>query len=367
LDVEFEKTSPKSKVDADAISEGENENDNDDDDDDDILLPGPFGISTSLIDVSLETGDPRWKNARVPFCRGTEYIDCKLAFMVDLEGQSYGIAIPFDDAVAIVIQEPAKDGGSKGKKKLQTKCIDPETYQDNEEYAELMEIFAVQVQKQLGEEFRLRKTPKVLTISGGLDKITNGWQDKVITKPFEIEDLLEVTREKDKKEVDKELESFYEIMRIELGEEEYKKTMDTNDDEIDAELNELMEYFNVPGAHGATSNQDKQGLEDLMESLAKEVETGEIPEAKDFIPDTENAALKLLGYTFRESGKSYYLVKPLKSYTLIGRHIKDEEDIIRFELLTKEEEKIIIPKLEGICQEELEANGLAFSSDGLKV
>jgi len=366
LDVEFEKTSPKSKVDADAISEGENENDNDDDDDD-ILLPGPFGISTSLIDVSLETGDPRWKNARVPFCRGTEYIDCKLAFMVDLEGQSYGIAIPFDDAVAIVIQEPAKDGGSKGKKKLQTKCIDPETYQDNEEYAELMEIFAVQVQKQLGEEFRLRKTPKVLTISGGLDKITNGWQDKVITKPFEIEDLLEVTREKDKKEVDKELESFYEIMRIELGEEEYKKTMDTNDDEIDAELNELMEYFNVPGAHGATSNQDKQGLEDLMESLAKEVETGEIPEAKDFIPDTENAALKLLGYTFRESGKSYYLVKPLKSYTLIGRHIKDEEDIIRFELLTKEEEKIIIPKLEGICQEELEANGLAFSSDGLKV
>lgn len=42
--------------------------------------------------------------------------------------------------------------------------------------------------------------------------------------------------------------------------------------------------------------------------------------------------------------------------------MKDEEDIIRFELLTPEEDKVIIPKLEQMCREDLEANGLTFPS-----
>jgi len=48
--------------------------------------------------------------------------------------------------------------------------------------------------------------------------------------------------------------------------------------------------------------------------------------------------------------------------TLVGRHIKDEEDILRFDLLTPEEETVILPKLEKLCREDLEANGLDFSS-----
>lgn len=48
--------------------------------------------------------------------------------------------------------------------------------------------------------------------------------------------------------------------------------------------------------------------------------------------------------------------------TLVGRHVQDEEDIIRFELLTPEEESVIVPKLEEMCQEDLEANGLTFPS-----
>jgi hypothetical protein len=74
-----------------------------------------------------------------------------------------------------------------------------------------------------------------------------------------------------------------------------------------------MGFFDNPGAHGGNSKEDMEGLDDLMESMKEEIETGEIPEAKEFIPDTENAALKLLGYTFKESGKSYFLVKPLQS------------------------------------------------------
>lgn len=76
--------------------------------------------------------------------------------------------------------------------------------------------------------------------------------------------------------------------------------------------------------------------------------------------------LKLIGYTFCESGKSYFLVKPLKPYTLVGRHINTEKDIISFELLSPNEEKLVMPKLERICQEELEANGLKFSKNDKK-
>jgi hypothetical protein len=53
--------------------------------------------------------------------------------------------------------------------------------------------------------------------------------------------------------------------------------------------------------------------------------------------------------------------------TLIGRQVKEEENIIKFELLTADEEQIIIPKLEGLYKEELEANGLGLSSNGLIV
>ena len=100
----------------------------------------------------------------------------------------------------------------------------------------------------------------------------------------------------------------------------------------------------------------------------------------------DNSALKLLGYTFTESGTSYYLVKPLQPYVIVGRLLKpqddgvddilaelgdstnieeDDEDIddapmMEFELLTQQEEKMLIPKLEKICKEQMAAKGLTF-------
>ena len=53
------------------------------------------------------------------------------------------------------------------------------------------------------------------------------------------------------------------------------------------------------------------------------------------------------------------------SDTLVGRHAKDEEDMIRFDLLSPEEEKLIIPKLESMCQEDLKANGLNLDSSNV--
>lgn len=301
LDVEFEKTSPETD---DRISSVIDDGEND--------LSALLGTSKTLIDVSLDTGDPRWKETRIPFFRGTEYIDCKLAFMVDLEGLSYGIGVPFDDVVAIVVQEKDHESKVASSERVVTRNVDPDSYEDNEEYAELMEIFAGQVQEQLGEDFQLRKTPKVLTISGGLDEITKDWENRVITKPFEVDELLELSKEKNKDIFDKEVDSFYKFMREELGDEEFEKTMKGDeDDELESELKELMGFFDVPGVEGITED-DTSSIEGLLKSMEKDIEYGEISEAKEFIPDTDNSALKLLGYTFRDSGKSYFLVKPLK-------------------------------------------------------
>ena len=65
--------------------------------------------------------------------------------------------------------------------------------------------------------------------------------------------------------------------------------------------------------------------------------------------------------------RNWYHILLLYKDTLVGRHVKDGEDIIRFDLLTPEEEKVIIPKLEAMCQEDLEANGLSFSNNELKL
>jgi hypothetical protein len=137
------------------------------------------------------------------------------------------------------------------------------------------------------------------------------------------------------------------------------------------------------GGGGTSSDngekEDLAGLEELIKSMSNDLENGVQDAAKEFCPPAdviENAALKLLGYTFTESGTSYYLVKPLQPYVLVGRLLKQEynnadveddseEDnnkdlMFEFELLTPQEETMLIPKLEKICQEEMAAKGLTF-------
>jgi hypothetical protein len=239
-----------------------------------------------------------------------------------------------------------------------TQNISPESYGSNEEYAELMEIFAVKVQEQFGEEYLLRKTPRVLTISGGLDKITKNWDRYVLSEPVPIDDLMKTMAEKDDATLDKEVEEFYEFMRRELGEEEFQSTMNADLDGLTEDDLKILEFFENPGV--GSQKDDLKGLEELAKTMSKDLELGGVEGAEDFTPDLDNAALKLLGYTFTESGKSYFLVKPFQPIVLVGRHLKDETDCIRFELLTPEEEKLIIPKLEALCENDMKAKGLSF-------
>ncbi len=323
----------------------------------------------NLFDLSLDA-DPRWKTTRIPFCRGDEYIDGKLAFTVELEGVQYGIAVPFDDPVAIIIQEKSKKGDEKDD--IVITYVDPDKYDENGEYQELMEIMAAQVHKELGEDLMLRKTPKVLTISGGLNRITDNWEQELLGQPAPVEEFLKSVK-LGEESMDDDISDFMAFMRQELGDEEFEKTMN---EEISDDDRALMKYFEVPGL-GDKKN-DIAGMEALIKSMEDDLnkDSGVCAQAKEFVPDTGGFSLKLISFDFADGTKSYSLVKLLESYVLVGKYCKNEytgvtsEDTeqefqmrdIRFELLSADEERILIPKLESICQKDLAQAGLSFSN-----
>ena len=292
----------------------------------------------TLFELSLES-DPSWKEARIPFVdskKGT-VIDGTLAFCVELEGVSYGIAAPADHAAAITVEDT--DGSVMN------------MYPDEDENEEIMQIMATQLVENVGEDLFLKRTPRVLTIEGDLDQYTKNWQDEILPKPNSIEELMD--------DSDEDLQSFHDFMKKELGEEEYEKTMAET---VTAEDigDELMELFDVPGL--GTRKDDVAGVEAMMKSLLEEEDPADGMEEAlgENMLDHEGAALKLISYNFK-NGKSYSLVKLLKPYTLVGRLNEDnKEDGIQFDLLSPEEEKIVIPKLEELCQKDLEESGLSL-------
>jgi hypothetical protein len=75
-----------------------------------------------------------------------------------------------------------------------------------------------------------------------------------------------------------------------------------------------------------------------------------------------SAALKLLNF-IGPGEKEYTILRPLRPTLLVGK--EDPEDYTRRILLTEEEMRVVLPKLESVCREELENAGffLAGVSD----
>jgi hypothetical protein len=303
--------------------------------------------SKSLLDLSLDM-DPRWKEARIPFCYDDRYIDCHVAFTVDLDGTTtYGIGVPCDAAVAIVMEHS-------------NKVI---TYMNPalEEHDELVQIMASQLQELLGDDVFLKRTPKILTISGNLNKyITEHWQDDLFRETVSTQDLMD--------DSDEGLDFFYDFMKSQLGEREFQKTLeecrrqgDKNKDEPVANQEQLLDLFNIPGL--GNQQDDVDGLEKMLQELTS---SKDISESESFAKlgedlEHEGVALKLFGFHFREDGKSYSLVKLLKPFTIVGKYVDNaDKDDLRFDLLTPQEEAIVIPRLEQICKADLEQSGLSL-------
>ena len=299
--------------------------------------------SNSLIDLAIEA-DPEFTSNRIPFLDygagrasasdgGTNYIDVQLAFMADFDGVQYGIGVPSDPVVAITVQNP--DGS--------VQYVSPDV-DDNEE---LMQIMAAQLHEHMGTDLKLQRTPRVLTVGGPLDNYTKNWRETLLPQPIAAKDLMGSDDDDD--------DFFHKFMRDELGDKEYEKTINGEDDDDFELTDELMQLFDIPGL---SDDDDSEAMKEFMESILtpeKDFEDAKVSLGLDKLDD-EGVALKLISYVFAD-GKSYSLVKLLRPYVMVGRFVSDENDP-RFELLNADEERFVLPKLEELCKADLESAGL---------
>lgn len=286
----------------------------------------------SLIDLSLEA-DPEIMNTRIPFFENENYIDVKLAFMAELDGVSYGIGIPFDPSVAVVIED--SDGSAN--------FLSP----DDDENEELMQLMAAQLHEHLGKDLQLKRTPRVLTVDGPLNNYTRNWEGQILPRSFTAKELME----RDERDT---VDYFLKFMKEELGEEEFEKTMNGEDEDLDDEIAAL---FDIPGL--GTSADDEKGIEELMRSMLDDPDE-QLKGLEKFGKLEGEETLKLVGYII-PGGKSYTLVQLLKPYVVVGRYVQDEAEN-RFELLSPEEALVVEPRLAEVCRGDLEKSGLSLST-----
>jgi hypothetical protein len=292
-----------------------------------LTTPSTPPLTKSLFDLALEA-DSDYNNTRIPFVEGDRSIDAKLAFIAEIDGESYGIGIPFDHSAAIAIEN--KDGS--------VEYVLP----DDEENIELMEIMAVQLQQQVGENLRLKHTPRILTIVGPLEEYTNNWRNELFPKPASFDDLMD--------DSDEDLSFFHNFMKEELGEVVYQEVINDKSDDVSSKIEQL---FHVPGL--GDQQGDLEGMRELIDLMRDDDAENQASRVKEVIPDFDSdaVALKLISYILRKEKKSYSLVHPLKPYILVARCVQ-QPDGVRFELLTRDEAKIIVPRLEETCKADIE-------------
>lgn len=380
--------------------------------------------SQSLFDISLSSSmmnDPEWYNMRIPFIEPTtsasnrqyndnnddntdnnveEYIDVKIAFMVELDGNKYAIAVPADIPVMIVKEEengnniqnlsPSNSDNDEIIEIMASRLY--ETYNNNDEDVnnENDDGNNINIDNNNNDIIALKRTPRVLTIVGPIEDRIQNWKTTVLPEPISTTELLNDDNE--------DIDSFHQFMKNELGEEEYKNTINNNNDDIDdiddIELKEL--YNTLLNTNDNVINDDENNaIETLLNSMIENPNDDLTIPMEQILDNTfsgstnnnnkynsngllsststmdhDGIALKLISYIIpsddsKNSNKknktirSYSLVKILKPYALVGKYImNNQNNNIQFELLTNYEENIIIPKIEELFYNELKESGL---------
>ena len=298
--------------------------------------------------MDIYAQDPDLESLRIPFVDGEQVIDVKLGFMVELDDNNnkiqYAIGIPFDACAAITIE--TQNGA-------QIQNISPDD-DSNDEHTELMEIMAGQLQEQVGPDLQLIKSPRVLTIAGPLEKYTANWKEQALPQSLTAEELLNTE--------DEDVESFLAFMKEELGEEEFTKTM--NEEHTFDE--ETMALFNIPGMGEQSDSDDfEQFLKNELkvDSGFPDREEEKLRQVLGDDMDHDGVALKLVSYGMPD-GKKYSLVKLENPVILVAKQIGTEK-APQFELLSPEETKLVTPRLEEVCKDDLDRLGLLAGGDGV--
>jgi len=345
-----------------------------DDEANDSLLNG--NPASTLIEYS-QNQDPDWKSMPIAFCdtESNSYVDCNLAFYAkdplgdNSEGAEYALGVPCEVPIVVALElgdDSDKNNNEEGEDASVinlTKVI-PINPDDNsegsvmrdEEKEEIFQMAARALMDEFGQNIRMKKTPRVLTIEGDLEGAIGDWRDVLLGSvgggdkdKVSLEEAADIYI--DDEDDDDEEDYFDKIMKRDLG-EDYEKLVD-DDDDMDEEL---LKLFDDPG------ELNDADMADMMDDInAKESKIKDSSYDKLVQQLQPSAALKLLNF-LGPGGKEYTILRPLRPILLIGK--EDPDDYTRRILLTEEERDAILPRLESACREGLEKAGFFLAGSG---
>lgn len=301
------------------------------DDDDKIGYSGGDSMSTTVADIALDAA-PEWKEIVVEFVSRTpsgnlNVIPCRMPFTVEIDGQVYSIGMPFEASVA-VLEDDANGQLSS--------LVDP----DDDANEEIFQLAATALTENMGNELRLRRTPRVLTVQGDLKAITGKYLEENQAEPVQAKTLV-------RDEEDDDDAFFDDFFTKELG-ENYEEEFAVANEDIDAD--KLLDLFNVPGL--GTEEDNDEAIKGLLEEIASDSQTGsQTTDRMIRIANDGAKALPLFPFTSPE-GKSYAFVQFKESPLLVG---KEDPKIDRTQrlLLDSTEAAMILPRIEEQLKEEL--------------
>jgi len=291
--------------------------------------------SKSIIDMTIDDN-----NETFPFLdtQSQNAIFCRLAITSNLEdelGGTYAVGVPEDDGVLMIVE--------RGENEME--YIDP----DASENVEILEIMAGALHKYLSKDLQLQRTPRILTIAGDLNQYIEKLPDNLISEDMTVANLIE--------EPDGDLDKVDEFFKKQFGKEQYDEFIkEFEQNQFDSDFLKFAKLF-------------EEGIEDSggIRSSPEEFEQAVRNLGHDFQQD--GVGIKLVGFTVKQDDHPktppsiYSLVKPFKPLTVVGRLRRNAADnSIIFELLSPDEEHIIVPKLEQICMEEMKKQGINFNS-----
>ena len=347
----------------------------------------------NLIQYS-QNQDPEWKSMPISFCDtvSNTYIDCNLVFYVkdpsfkdkrdggrdggagasEYEGAEYALGVPTEIPIVVALELDDENNGKSSNKggtntvnlnKVLPINPDPENEDieggmTEEEKEEIFQLAARALQTEYGKSIRMKKTPRVLTLEGDLDEIIGNWKDVLLgdnnnkekKEDISIDDALNVLDEDN----DEEEDYFDKIMRRDLG-DDYMSLLDDDDDdeELDAELLKLFDNSAIS---------DEESLDTLLNEIDTQESQYKETTYNDLIQQLQpSSALKLLNF-IGPGDKEYTILKPLRPILLVGK--EDPSDYTRRILLTEEERRVILPRLEKSCRDGLEEAGYFLGGGG---
>ena len=165
-------------------------------------------------------------------------------------------------------------------------------------------------------------------------------------------------------EHDAEVQELMDFFKDSLGEDEFNRIVsgEADDEFDDEEIEQMMKFLNVD-MDGASSDTFSAKASDPDMKFDKDAVDAELRSIG--LDPQPGAGLKLCGFRFK-SGKFYSIVKPFEPFVMVGKYVPPTPGVrpppgepqINFDLLTKEEEAIVLPRLKSVAKADLKKAGL---------